>query len=257
MPGLVGSVMERIFGNVPAQVAPPSGVNQPGQPLPQTQQTQQTDPNGLVPKVEPTKEKSPLDGLEKLWETPTIDTSKEPKGLFEGLDHKKVLETAQKNDFAKLALTPEILQAAAKGGQEGVAALVSAMNGMSQQVYAQSAIATTQIVEQALAKQQEKFMAALPGIVKNSTSREAMIGANPMLAHPAVAPIAEALQVTFLKKNPNATSQEISLQVADAISKLGEAFGPKPVKTEAEKKAAAVAAKSDFDWDSLLTGSGA
>lgn len=245
------SIMSRIFGQAPSTPNPnvPTGVQQPGTPLPNTQQSAQVDSNGIVPKTDDTV-KSPLDDLQKLWDTPKIDPATENPQFFAGLDHKKVLESAKQNDFTKSVLTPELMASAAKGGQEGVAALVAAMNGMSQQVYAQSAIATTQIVEAALTKQRESFEAKLPSLVRNSTSREAMLKSNPLMGNPAVAPIADALQQTFQRKNPSATSDEIAMQVQDVFFKLSEAFAKKTEPTQAQKKAAA----DDVDWDALLSG---
>lgn len=224
-----------------------TGVQQPGVGLPQTQQTQQTDANGLVPKTDE-KPKAPLDDLKSLWETPKSAETPADATIFGGLDTKKVMDSAKQADFSKGVLTPELLALAAKGGEAGVQALVQAMNSMAQATYGQGAIATTQIVEAALAKQKESFLAALPGIVKQSTSRESLLKSNPLMGNPAVAPIAEALQTQFLRKNPNATSDEIGIMVSDVFAKLSEAF-QKPAP--AAKKPAG----SETDWMALLSGS--
>ena len=68
------SIFEKLFGGTPASSAPPTGVANPGQPLPGTQASPQTAPNGLVPTAPtpaaPAPEVSPLDGFKDIWQTP-------------------------------------------------------------------------------------------------------------------------------------------------------------------------------------------
>jgi hypothetical protein len=248
-----------LFRSAPAATPPapapgtnnnPSQANQPGQQLPGTQASAQTAPNGVVPttpeKKEPDAPASPMADFKDIWQTVASDGDSN-KGLFEGLDPQKVMESARKVDFAK-SLTPEILAKAAAGGEAGVAALVAAMNSVAQTGYAQSAIATTKIVEQALKKQQEKFDAALPNLVKKHSANESILANNPIFSNPAIQPLVGALQEQLVRKNPNATAKEIETQVGDFFQALGAQFAP---ASKADKAAAGKKGKEE-DWSAFL-----
>lgn len=244
----------------PAQTpAGPSQVNQPGQPLPGTQAGAGTAPNGMVPSQgqavnvgqngEPSPAASPLDTFKDLWQTPanTPDDSSGP--MFAAVDPQKLMESAGKVDFAK-AVTPEQMQAIAAGGEGAVKAFAESMNKIAQTVYAQSAFATTKIVDQAMTRQQESFAKQLPSMVKKFSVNENLQTDNPLLSNPALTPLVSALSEQLVRKNPNATSSEIQQQVNDYFRALGTSFAPKPPETPATR-AAAKAAKAE-DWSAFL-----
>ncbi len=235
-----------IFKPTTPPVNPPPGQNpqEVGKPLPGTQSTAQTDNNGVVPAQ--TDPGSPLDKHAKIWETP--DTSKDtpPAGLFDNVDPNKVMESARKVDFSK-SLTPELLAKIQSGGQEATAALAQSLNSVAQTVYAQSAMATTKIVEQALAKQQEQFNAQLPQLLKSHSTQENLLAANPLLANPAIQPLVGALKEQLIRKNPNATSGEIQSQVMDYFQALGSSFAPKPATPKGKQ------VRAEEDWDKFFS----
>jgi hypothetical protein len=230
----------------PAAQPGPTQVANPGAPLPGTQSSNGTAPNGVVPTQSistptPTSgEQSPLSNFADIWKTDpnaaVTDTS-----IFGVIDPAKVMEAAKKLDFSK-SVTPEILAKIQAGGPEAAAAFQSAMNSVGQLQYAQSAMATTKIVEQAVAKVTERFNAQLPSMVKQLSTREGLQTSNPILSNPAVQPMVEALTSQLLTKNPNATSAEIQTQVADYFASLGQVFAPKAPQTAAQKNA------STSDW---------
>jgi hypothetical protein len=238
----------------PAATPPqtPSQVANPGQPLPGTQASPSTAPNGVVPIQAPTgldavnpnaqQATSPLDTFKDIWQTPANSQAEPSAAMFANVDQAKLMESAKKVDFAK-AISPEQLQGA-------VAALATAMNNVAQTVYAQSAFATTKIVDQALAKAQESFDARLPSMVKKFSVNENLQTENPLLSNPALTPLVSALSEQLVRKNPNATSVEIQQQVNDYFSALGTTFAPKPPETPASR-AAAKAAKQE-DWSTFL-----
>jgi hypothetical protein len=242
-----------------AQPTGPSQVNQPGVALPGTQSSPQTASNGMVPSQDQnlnvgqpnpnTPPASPLDTFKDVWQTPTNSQTEPNTSMFGAVDQQKMMEAASKVDFAK-AVTPEQLQAIGAGGDGAVAAFAQAMNKVAQTVYAQSAFATTKIVDQALAKQQENFDARLPSMVKKFSVNENLQTDNPLLSNPALTPLVSALSDQLVRKNPNATSAEIQQQVNDYFAALGTTFAPKPVETPASR-AAAKAAKQE-DWSAFL-----
>lgn len=247
----------------PAPAATPQGgptqVNQPGQPLPGTQASAATAPNGVVPTqgatgldaVNPNAQQStsPLDTFKDIWQTPANSQGDPSPAMFANVDQAKLMESARKVDFAK-AITPDQLQAITAGGEGAVAALATAMNNVAQTVYAQSAFATTKIVDQALAKAQESFDARLPTLVKKFSVNENLQTENPLLSNPALTPLVSALSEQLVRKNPNATSAEIQQQVNDYFAALGTTFAPKAPETPASR-AAAKAAKQE-DWSAFL-----
>ncbi len=230
----------------------PSQVNQPGVALPGTSSSPATAPNGMVPSgasQDPPAPVSPFDAFKDVWQSPTTSPADPQAPMFGSVDPQKLMESAGKVDFAK-AVTPEMLAAVTAGGDGAAAAFAAAMNKVAQTVYAQSAFATTKIVDQALAKAQEGYDARLPSMVKKFSVNENLQASNPHLSNPALAPLVSALSEQLVRKNPNATSAEIQTQVGDYFAAIGTSFAPVAPETPASK-AAAAKAKSD-DWSSFV-----
>jgi hypothetical protein len=243
------NIME-MFRGTPAPAAPtgPTQVNQPGVPLPGTNASPQTAANGVIPTPTPPAEitpPAPFEEFKDLWSTPTTPNADTNGPMFAGVTPKTLMESAGKVDFAK-AVTPEQMQAIATGGQGAVDAFAQAMNKVAQTVYAQSAFATTKIVDQAMTRQQENFAKQLPSMVKKFSVNENLQDQNPLLSNPALTPLVSALSEQLVRKNPNATSTEIQQQVNDYFSALGTSFAPKPPETP-QTRAAQKAAKAE-DW---------
>lgn len=251
--------MKQLFGGAPATIQQPmspqqsanpnnqgmvpTGAANPGVPLAGTAASPTMDNNGLVP-TQPVPQQqaevSPLAAFDKIWETPPTDPNAN-KPMFAGLDANKLMEQASKIDFSK-AVTPEMMTKINAGGEGAMQALVEAMSKVGQTVYAQSAFATTKIVEKALSEQQIRNDAALPNMVKKFSVNENLVADNPILNSPAVAPLVDALKTVLIQKNPTATSAEIQSQVVDYFSAMGKAFTITPA-TPKEKSA-----KSSEDW---------
>ena len=251
-----------LFRGTPAPAQAPTGpsqVNQPGQPLPGTASSPATAPNGMVPSSDPTPNAgqngtqtpaaSPLDVFKDVWQTPTNAQTDTNGTVFAGVDPQKLMESASKVDFSK-AVTQEQLTAMAAGGEGAMKAFAESLNKVAQTVYAQSAFATTKIVDQALAKAQEGYDSRLPTMIKKFSVNENLQDQNPLLSNPALTPLVSALSEQLVRKNPNATSAEIQQQVNDYFAALGTSFAPKPPETPATR-AAAKAAKSE-DWSAFL-----
>lgn len=253
----ITSAMQSLFGIAPntnpnvVVAAPPPGpmqTAQPGTGLPGTVANGTTAPNGVIPApgiVDPNAAPvSPLDAFKDLWNTPVTPPGELPQSMFGNMDPAKVLESARKVDFAK-STPPELMARIEKGGPDAMVALQQVMNHVSQGVYANSAIATTKIVEQAQAKAQADFLAQLPSLVRKFSANENLRTENPLLNNPAVQPLVGAMTEQLSRKFPNATSAEIQTQVNGYFDAISSAFAPKPVQSPAEKSAAA-------DWSKFL-----
>lgn len=249
---IFSSIMPSAPQTPPVNPNIPTGVANPGQPLPGTQVSPTTPPNGVVP-TQPTNQNpgepgtavSPLDSFKDIWQTPTNTDPNADAPMFANLDPAKLMESARKVDFTK-TISPELIQKIQAGGAEASQAFMEALNHAVQTGYAQSALATTKIVEQALTKQQAKFDAQLPTMVKKFSANESLLSNNPLLQNPAIQPLVGALQEQLVRKNPNATSAEIQQQVNDYFAALGNSFAPKP------KEVKPSGGKQDEDWSAFF-----
>ncbi len=230
MPGIGESIMNMFKPAAPA--APAAAPTTPGNIPPGTgtpaSGTPGTAPNGSVPdgtlNADGTpKDTTPFAEFKDLWQdkpadpnAPTPDSS-----VFGKIDPQKFMEAAGKIDFSKV-VTPEMLAAIQAGGEAGTAAFAQAMNKVAQTTYAQSAFATTKIVEQALAKSKESFLADLPNHIKKQTVTDSLRTENPVLNNPAVAPLIEAMESRFAVKYPNATAPEITQMARNYIAEIGK-----------------------------------
>lgn len=226
----------------------------PGQqdqnPIAGTQSTSGTSNNGVVPQINNpsgstgnSDQQSPFADFKDIWQTNETPGANVP--MFANLDAKKLQEAAAKVNFAQ-SISQDQLQKIQAGGPEAMQAFATAMNQVAQSVYAQSAMATTKIVEQALGKQQEKFDANFPSMVKKFSVNENLQTKNPLLSDPALQPFASALTEQLTRKHPGASSSEIESQVQKYFSALGETFGKsQPSQMESQKS-------SDDDWSKFF-----
>lgn len=244
------SLWQTIFGGPSGQPAQPAPGNTNVQPnnTPGTQDNGVVPPNGQGNDKQQTQDdanKSPLDKHADIWKIdPNANSA--PAPIFAGLDPAKVMESAKKVDFSK-AVTPEQLTAISKGGEEAVVAFSQALNSVAQNVYAQSAVATAQIVEKALEKSQKSYDERLPSTLKRLSANDGLLQSNPVFANPALQPLVGALTEQLTRKNPNATQLEIQQQVSDYFESVGATFAPKP-KEETSKSGKS----REQDWSTFL-----
>lgn len=222
-------------GNIPP-TTPNTGVSGTG-----------TAPNGVLPTTGNQETATPLDQFSNLWETtPTDPNAPKPSGVFGDVDPRKFMEAAGKIDFAKV-VTPEQLQAIDAGGPDAVKAFAAALNSVAQSTYAQSAFASTKIVEQAMARAKENFLAELPQHIKQQTVKENLRSENPVFSNPAVQPIISALESQLTVKFPKASATEITAMAKQYVEALGTSFAPKPTESTARS-----GTKEETDWSTFL-----
>ena len=242
-----------VFSGTPAQsTTAPNNQGTPGNLPPGTppsNTTPATPPNGEIPPNTNTnlevKEPTPFADFKDLWKTDPTDPNKPAPdaSVFGTIDPKKFMEAAGKIDFSK-AVSQEQLQAIQAGGEGATKVLLEVMNKVAQGTYAQSAFATTKIVEQAIAKSKETFLAELPQHIKKQTVTDSLRAENPIFSNPAVAPIISALEAQMTVKFPNATAPEITAMARQYVEQLGTAFVPK-AKVDPNAKVN----KGEIDWE--------
>ena len=233
----------------PAAPAPATPGNIPANAAPSAPTAPNTAPNGATPPNAtdaPVTEATPLDSFKDIWQTAPVDPNAptKPNGVFGDVDPKRFMEAAGKIDFSK-AVTPEQLQAISAGGDGAMRAFAESMNKVAQGVYAQSAFASTKIVENALAKSRENFLAELPQHIKQQQVSTTLRDSNPIFSNPAVQPIISALEIQMTQKYPNATPTEITNMAKQYVEALGTAFTPKPAASASKDS-------EGTDWEKFL-----
>ena len=244
----VGQMFQNLFGGAPAS-QPANPMPQPGNLPAAPAPGMAADPaNPNVPAAQTNAPSAPLEGLDKfndLWkpaESPAGDTS---NPMF-NVDPKQLMDAAKKIDFAKV-IQPAQLQAISQGGEGAVQAFAAAMNQVAQTVYAQSAHATSKIVEQAITNSQTQFLNELPQHIKRQSVSETLRADNPALTHPAASPILGALEQQMTQKFPNASSMEISRMAQEYLVSFSNAMqkpAPAPTPSSGSK---------DADWSAYLS----
>ena len=237
---VVGSQSAPTPGNIPP-TAPTSGVTTPG-----------TAPNGTNPgtttTVDPNAPPTPLADFADIWKDAPTDPNAPPKdsSVFGNVDPNKLLEAAKKINFAEAA-TPEQKAAILAGGEEAVKAMIEVVNQTAQRSYAQSAYASTRMVETAIAKAREQFAAELPQLIKKTNVSNSLREDNPIFSNPAVAPIMDALETRLTIKYPNASASEITNMAKAYVEQLGTSFAPKAPEPKLPK-----GSRVEEDWGKFL-----
>lgn len=227
-------------GNIPA-TAPNTAATTPN-----------TAPNGVVPGNVDANPKpadaTPFDSFKDLWKTDATPEGQAPQGVFGNVDPKRFMEAAGKIDFAKV-VTPEQLQAISSGGEGAMQSFAAALNAVAQSTYAQSAFATTKIVEQAMARSKDNLLAELPQHIKQQTVRENLRAENPVFSNPAVQPIISALEAQLTVKYPSASAGEITTMAKRYVEELGTSFSP---KQQQQQVAGKQGSREETDWSTFL-----
>lgn len=242
----VGQMFQNLFsGNAPAAPAAQPAQPQPGNLPEQMTAGMAADPAN--PNVPANANPPPAEGLDKfndLWKPAEFPAGQQADPMF-NVDPKQLMDAARKIDFAKV-IQPAQLQAISQGGDAAVQAFAAAMNSVAQTVYAQSAHATSKIVEQAISKSQDNMRSELPQHIKRQTVSESLRAENPALTHPAASPILGALEQQMTQKFPNASSSEISKMAQEYLVSFSKAMQ----KPEATPSTAS--GSKDADWSAYL-----
>jgi hypothetical protein len=225
---------ERIFGSGSPGAAPapaPTAVQQPA---------------AAPPSQETKTEEDPFAKFKDLWNVDPNKVNQQNAPIFGDIDPAKLHEAAGKVNFAA-GLDNETLQKIRAGGDEGVAAMMAAMNQMSQRSYVQASMAAAKMAETAAQKMEERLAARIPDLVKRSTVSSTLRTDNPLFSRPEVAPIIGALEFQLTSQYPNATPAEISGMAKEYLTGLAKVVSPAPKTDATDDKSG----KDSFDWDSF------
>lgn len=250
------SVMEKVFGafkptsqvqpGSPVQPNQPQVTNNPAQNAPtgQTANTPGTAPNGVVPAGAADAPAVPLEKYKDLWTPPTPATGNEGGNGNDGqIDPQKLMEAAARVDFTKV-VDAESMAKIAAGGEEAAQTLVALLNKTAQQVYGQSTVVTSKIVEQAVAQARDQFIAQIPDVIRKQGARAAVFDKNPAFSNPAVAPLIEAQVAQLALKYPKATPSELEGMAQEYLKDMANLINPQ--KNDASSNKRTVNAEDDW-----------
>jgi len=178
---------------------------------------------------------SPLDAHSKLWENDPTKPAPAPAALFD-IDPAKLQEAIKSADFTK-TVPPELLKAAQTGD---AAAMTAVLNMVAQQSFSHQTLATTKLIEQALAKRDAELLGKMPEIVRQRQIADTL-AANPVFAHEASRPLMDALQAQLTKQNPKASAAQIAEQAQSYIA----AFASVAAGTDVASIASSTKSKAD------------
>jgi hypothetical protein len=236
------SIISKLFGGVnqpqQAAAAPNAAPQTPALPgnIPQNNNNPASAGNPTVPAAsisavadQSTTTTAPqgLDKFNDLFVLSEADKAQlqAPESPFAKVTPEAIQQVAGNTDFSKV-VTPELMAKISAGGEEATAAMITAMNLVAQQGYAQSATASMKLIDTALAKQREQFQAELPNLIKSQTVTESLRNSNPIFNHPAAAPMLDTLQKQIQIKNPTATADQIRKQAEDYLLNFATAANP-------------------------------
>lgn len=225
-------IMETLFGSksaAPAAPAPQAPASQAGTEAPSAGAAQGGE-----------EQKSALDVFKESFKLPESNAKPVDSRIFGDVDPKKVMESAGQVNFLQVA-DPKDIELVKAGGEEATKAMARILQAATSATYGQSAIASTQLIEQAAAKLEEKLMSKLPSQVRNTLVDTSLATANSAFNHPAVAPLVQIAKDNFIRANPTASPEQITSMTTEYMKAVAEAFGEKPAQSAADSK-------EEIDW---------
>lgn len=258
--------LANLFGGKPAQSAPVQQPMQQQQQQPmQTQPgnipadaannmqspvTAGTAPNGAVPAATPPVDKAASPELEKFKDIWNIEpNANAPNGQLFDISQEKMLEAARKQNFTS-QIPQETLTKMAAGGTEGVAAMMEVIQMATQNAYAQSAFATTKLIEAGLKQGNYAKTSDIDSKVKSMSLQDSLRSDNPLFTNPAVTPMLDMVQNQLMQKFPQATPAELKGMAMEYLTGFAGAINAPERNAQEQAKAQTVQGE---DWGKYLS----
>jgi hypothetical protein len=183
-----------------------------------------------------------------LWQTDSTKAAANAANdlsapLFK-IDPAKLQASASKIDFTK-SVPPELITKALGGDAQS---FLQVLNLVAQQNYLLGTHLTTNMIDQGLAKNNDRFTNSLPATFKNLQVNENM-SVNPAMNHPATRPLFEAVHAQFTKNYPMASAAEITAHAQNYLQNIAKVItdaNPAQVDPNAKK------APAEMDWSVFL-----
>lgn len=185
---------------------------------------------------------NPLDVMATLMQNdPNVKPPVDP--LAAPLLHTDVAKLRQAAGSMNLVgqIDPELMQKAMSGNDP--AAFASVLNAVAQSAVITSAQLTSQTVEQATTRNNERILQVIPTQIKQAQI-DSSVSENPALAHPAAQPFLHLVRSQIQMKNPGMSAADINRQAETVISDFAGAVTSAPLEPTRQ-----AAANQGTDWD--------
>lgn len=177
-----------------------------------------------APVAAPATPAEPMDQFKDVWTKPVDQT---PTASALDLDVQKVAQSSGQLDFTKV-VSPQIMQQIAAGGEGANKAFLQAMGSIAQATTAHSQLTTAEVVKQALAEQRTQLLQEFKSQSSQTSAFEGLRAENPMLSHPGVQPIVQAVQAQLQRQHPQASSQELQTMTKEYMTRFAQTVNPAP-----------------------------
>ena len=241
MAGLFKSVAE-LFSATPLSnpAAPPAQAG--GNPAPAPDGSNPAPQPGVQSNAAPLK--SPMDDLSEVFKIAEKNAAENKNPLETPLfqmDSAKFNERVTAMDF--LSAAPAELVQKAQGGD--TAALMTLINSVGQQAYAQATELNTKLIEAGVNNRIAGLQQVLPQQIRQQQVRESLAAGeqSKALLHPAVAPMVDMVQKQYEAAYPAATGAEIAALVQKHFTTAAQALAPAAAPSTAQQ---ATSASQDF-----------
>jgi len=193
---------------------------------------------------------SPLDGFKTFWDNlkdakgndvvPAVDPTTQSVYNF---DPTKVSESARKLNFVG-DLPAELITEALGGGEKAAPALLALINQATQNAVAAMTVQTGKLINDGITTNNERVRSTLPRHIKQ-VQLDQTGSDNPVLSHPAAAPLVAALKKAAFSRDPNADPAVVNKQVEAYLSTFSEALLTNSPTAVAAKQQAS---SGETDW---------
>lgn len=197
----------------------------------------------------------PLEAASDIWKLPEGAEASLPKSVSEFAFQFKpedIQKNARQIDFTK-GMPQDILEAALKGGPEGAAAMMKAMNFVGQQAFINGSIASARITEAGVRNAGVQMENNLSGAIKRETTSNMLREDNPLFNSPAVQPIVAMLEQQASAKYPTASPQQITEHVrkyfTTVIAEGSKHLGVELPGSQSQKQITDAKAGDFSSWD--------
>lgn len=267
MYGFGNFISQNIFGrsNAPVGAAPGPG----GQPSYQNGQSQLAKPannnagtlNGNTGAADATggqqinddankgTQGSQLDSFKDLFTIPVNDKGEpisppaDPLAApIMNVDPAKLQDAVKSMNFTQ-GLTTEQVQQAMQDPQ----AFLALINHTNRQTFQQALAVTSKMAEQAIQTNNQRFEQALPDRIRNVQIRQSS-AKNPVLNHPAAAPVLEGIRMSIAQRNPTLSPDRVNDMAENYFMAMHEDMNA----ANAATAAAAAPKTSGPNWAELL-----
>ena len=210
-----------------------------------------TAANPSADPVKDAKEANPLDGFSKIWEAPVKPEGAAPEfdpGNIFNMNQESMQKALAAVDFAG-SITEDQMTAIQGGGQEAIKALGVMLNNTARQTMGAATQASAKMIETAMSGAAGSLDGKISSQVRQQQVNSHLQETNPLISHPAAAPMIQALSTQLTQQFPKASPAEIGQKVQEYMTGLAALASGKP-------DALAQAAKSaeGTDWEQYYTG---